>query len=87
MQCPFFSRLVSMDRVYFVLVRVCARRCFAGHFFQRTPHEQWLDLLKELHPMKPGRLLSVYYYMDQCNATFTEEYAFHKVMIPSSSEA
>ena len=79
-QCPFFSRLVNMDRVYFVLVRVCARSCFAGHIFHSTPREQWLELVKELHPMNPGRLLSFYYYMDQCNATFTEQYTFHKVL-------
>ena len=79
-QCPFFSRLVNIDRVYFVLVRVCARSCFAGHIFHSTPREQWLELVKELHPMNPGCLLSFYYYMDQCNATFTEQYTFHKVL-------
>ena len=30
--------------------------------------------------MSPGHLLSVYYYMDQSNATFTEQYLFHKVL-------
>ena len=67
-----------MDRAYFVLARVCARSCFAGHSFHSTPREQWLDLLKEVHPMNPGRLLSFYYHMDQCNAIFTEQCAFHK---------
>ena len=70
-----------MNTVYVVLVRVCTGSCFAGLTLlsQHTSREM-VESSKELHPMTLSRLLSFYYFMDQCNATFTEHYAFHKVL-------
>ena len=67
-----------MDRVYFLLVRTCARRCFSRYTWHPLPCESWSVLLNELDPMNSGRLLSVYFYMDQCKAKFAEQYEFHR---------
>ena len=74
-----FSYVVNMNRLYFVLVRASARRCFSRYSFHPLPCENWSLLLNELKPMNPGRLLSFYYFMDQCES-FIEQYRFHGVL-------
>lgn len=69
-----------MDRLYFHLVRISAKRYFSRYAFRSIPPEQWSSLLKEIEPMNYGRLLCFYAYMDHCNATFSEQYEFHKTL-------